>query len=60
MVDLRNSLNNKEISENVEIAEKSCDSNKRQKDRGRPLNLALRLKILTYKQMLQGLSTAFA
>ena len=58
MIELRNSINSKEILENenpekvVNIVEKIIDFNKTQKSKG--------LKILTPKQMLQRLPIAFA
>ena len=58
MIELRNSINSKEIPENenpkklVNIIEKIIDFNKKQKDKG--------LKISTPKQMLQRLPIALA
>ena len=59
MINLRNFINSKEIPENenpkkvVNIVEKFFDFNKQQKGKGRPSDLANRIKILTPKQMLQ-------
>ena len=55
-----------EISENenpkkiVNINEKIIDFNKQQKGKGRPLDIAKRIEILTPKQMLKGLPIALA
>ena len=66
MIDLRNSINNEEITENenpkkvVNIVEKILDLNKQQKGKGRPSDLATRIKILTPKQMHQRLPITLA
>ena len=74
LINLRNSINSKEIPENenpkkiVNIVEKILDFNKQQKAKGCPSDLALvakvfdreRIKILTPKQMLQRLPIALA
>ena len=72
MIDLRNSINSKEIQKNqkkvVNIVEKIFDFNKQNKGIGLPLHLARVakvsdrkcIKILTPKQMLQRLLMAFA
>ena len=58
MIDLRNSINKKEILELkiktklVNIIEKSLDFNKQQKGKERPSDLATHIKTLTPKQML--------
>ena len=64
LIDLRNSINSKKIPKNqnpkkvVNIVEKILDLTAIGK--GRPLDLATRIKILTPKQMLHRLSIAFA
>ena len=64
LIDLRNSINSKKISKNqnpkkvVNIVEKILDLTAIGK--GRPLDLATRIKILTPKQMLHRLSIALA
>ena len=66
LIDLRNSVNSKEIPENenpkkvINIVEKILDFNKQQKFKWRPSDLAKHLKILTPKQMLQRLPIALA
>ena len=57
LIDLRNSINSKEIPEN-QNPKKLLDFNKQQKCKGNPLRLATRIKILTPKQMLQRLPVA--
>ena len=58
LIDIRNSVNNKEIPKNenpnkiTDVAEKIFNFNKQQKDRG--------LKILTLKQMIERLPIALA
>ena len=72
MINLRNSINSKEIPENenqkkvVNIAEKILDFNKQEKSKGLPgisasclLDLAKHIKILYPEQMLQILPIAF-
>ena len=64
LIDLRNSINSKKIPKNqnpkkvVNIVEKILDLTAIGK--GRPLDLATRIKILTPKQMLHRLSIALA
>ena len=66
LIDLRNDINRKEIPENenpkkvANIVGKALDFNKQQKGKGRSLNLATQLKILTPKQILRRLPTALA
>ena len=66
MIDLRNTTNKKGNPENenknkiVDIVENILDFNKQQKGKGRPSDLAMYIKILTPKQMLQRLLITFA
>ena len=73
LIALRNYINSKEIPENenpknvIDIAEKLLDFHKQQKGKRRPRTLALHpldlatcIKILTPKQILQGLPIALA
>ena len=66
LTDLRKAINRKEIPENenpkkgVYMVEKILNFNKQQNGRGRPSDLANRIKILTPKQMLERLPMAHA
>ena len=66
MTDSRKIVNSKEIIENenpikvINIVEKLLDLNKEENGRGRPSELATRLKILTPEQTLERLPIALA
>ena len=66
LTDLRKAINRKEIPENenpkkgVHIVEKILNFKKQQNGKGRPSDLANRIKILTPKQMLERLPMAHA
>ena len=66
MINLRNSINSKEIPANgnlkniVNIVEKILDFSKQQKGKWCPSDLAMRIKILTPKQVIQRLPIALA
>ena len=66
MTDSRKIVNSKEIIENenpikvINIVEKFLDLNKQENGRGRPSELATRLKILTPEQTLERLPIALA
>ena len=66
LIDLRNPIIKKEIPKNenpnkiVYIIETILDFNKQKKDKGRPPDLPMRLKIFTPKQMLQRLPIVLA
>ena len=66
LIDFKKSVNGKEIPKNgnpnkiIDIVQKILDFNKQQKGRGCPLELAIHLKILTPKQIIQRLPIALA
>ena len=61
MIDLRNSITRKEVPENKNPKKLvNVDFNKKQIDKGRVLDLAKGIEVLTAKQMLQRLPIAFA
>ena len=61
LIDLRNSITRKEVPENKNPKKLvNVDFNKKQIDKGRVLDLAKGIEVLTAKQMLQRLPIAFA
>ena len=66
MIDSLNAINKKRIPENenpnkiIDIVEKSLGFNKQHNSKGSPSDLAIHIKILTPKKMLQRLPIALA